>query len=348
MTNQQESAPIHSSRTQRARSILVVCETWENELTPLSVSLVGHGRRVADDLNGWELEALVSGDPGDLVESLGPAGADRITRYRSVSNLHDPDLIAVAVCAIHDARRPELTFLARSPWTMDVAPRIAAALKAPLVSNCVGPVRFDTSRLEAVRSIHGGRLHQPVYVENPVTAVISWHPDALGSFERIQAAGVVIEDRTPPPMESVGIRHIRVVPGDPETVAIDDADRILAFGRGVDPADLPRLRELARLLGASMAGTRPVVDSGSIPFERQIGQTGAKVSPRLLLAWGISGANEFTVGIEESGTVVAINNDTQARIFTLSDVGIVGDAAEIMDELLKSLSASAGTSPELP
>jgi electron transfer flavoprotein alpha subunit len=128
-------------------------------------------------------------------------------------------------------------------------------------------------------------------------------------------------------------------------MSLEEADRIVAFGRGMHPEDLPLLQELADSLRASMGGTRPVIDAGLLPFERQIGQTGVSVSPKLLMAWGISGANEFTVGVEEAETILSINTDPQARMFMLSDLGLVGDGKTILRallELLKRKNADAG------
>jgi electron transfer flavoprotein alpha subunit len=170
--------------------------------------------------------------------------------------------------------------------------------------------------------------------------IISWNPEALGRHEREEdsSAEVVELPRVSIP-ESAGVRSIRVVEGDPETMSLEEADRVLAFGRGMDCEDLPALQELAREMRAAIGGTRPVIDAGLLPFERQIGQTGATVAPRLLLAWGISGANEFTVGIEHAQVIVAVNKDAQARIFGSSDLGLVGDGKAVLRQVLNQLRA---------
>ena len=97
------------------------------------------------------------------------------------------------------------------------------------------------------------------------------------------------------------------------------------------------MRELADLLGAAVGATRPVIDAGLLPFERQIGQTGVSVSPRLLITGGVSGANEFTVGLAGTQIIIALNSDPQARIFQLADLGLVGDGHRILEAVIELL-----------
>ena len=109
-------------------------------------------------------------------------------------------------------------------------------------------------------------------------------------------------------------------------IDVDEADIIVAGGRGVGKGESFKIiHELADAVGGTVGGTRPVIDWNLLPFERQIGQTGKTVSPRLMFACGISGANEFTAGMENAKRVIAINKDPNSRIFKFADLGIVGD-----------------------
>jgi electron transfer flavoprotein alpha subunit len=217
---------------------------------------------------------------------------------------------------------------------------VAVRLQAPLISNCVA-VDWPTDRgIAAVQAIQGGRLSRECSVPDEGLAIVSWRPEALGRFERREDASAEVVDLSPVSVsDSIGVRSVRVIEGDPETMSLEEADRVLAFGRGMDPEDLSGLQELAREMKASMGGTRPVVDADLLPFERQIGQTGVTVSPRVLLAWGISGAHEFTVGMEGAQIIIAVNTDAQARIFSFSDLGLVGDGKTVLREVLNQLGA---------
>ena len=101
--------------------------------------------------------------------------------------------------------------------------------------------------------------------------------------------------------------------------------------------DFEIIHELARIVGGSVGGTRPVIDWQTLPYERQIGQTGKTVAPRLIINCGISGANEYTAGMETSRTVVAINTDPRARIFRFSDLGIIGDVHTLLPLLIERI-----------
>ncbi len=119
---------------------------------------------------------------------------------------------------------------------------------------------------------------------------------------------------------------------------LSQAARIVAVGRGIREQDkLPLAEELARVLGAELAASRPICDSGWLPLERQVGSSGQTVAPKLYLALGISGAIQHAVGMKASKTIVAINKDAEAPIFELADYGIVGDLFEVVPALIKEL-----------
>jgi electron transfer flavoprotein alpha subunit len=131
---------------------------------------------------------------------------------------------------------------------------------------------------------------------------------------------------------------IKVIEADPEDLDIDEADIIVSGGRGVGKDEaFGIIHDLARTIGGSVAATRPVIDWQTLPYERQIGQTGKTVIPRLIINCGISGANEYTAGMEKSQLVIAINTDSRARIFRFADLGIIGDVHEIVPILIERL-----------
>jgi electron transfer flavoprotein alpha subunit len=125
--------------------------------------------------------------------------------------------------------------------------------------------------------------------------------------------------------------------GDPKKIRLQEAELIVAGGKGVDAEGFAALEELADVLGASIGGTRPLVDDGLIPFERQIGITGKSVAPNLIIACGISGAREFTVGIEKAKVTIAINKDAKAPIFGVADIGAIGDVNQVIPAIIHAL-----------
>ena len=130
-------------------------------------------------------------------------------------------------------------------------------------------------------------------------------------------------------------RVLRFIKCDPKRMKLEEADLIVAGGKGIGK-EILIVEELAGVLGASIGGTRPLVDEGIIPFERQIGITGKSVTPRMLTACGISGAREFTMGVERTPLTIAINTDAKAPIFRFANLGIIGDLHKIIPPLLMS------------
>jgi electron transfer flavoprotein alpha subunit len=149
-----------------------------------------------------------------------------------------------------------------------------------------------------------------------------------------------VEIRVPAPAD--GIRVLERIPADPQTVDVADAQVIFTCGKGCDRGTFESMRELARLVGASVGVTRPVYDLGWTGFERMIGQTGKTVVPRLYFAWGISGSMHHVGGITEAKRIVCLNIDPKAPIFPNADEGFVGDAAEVLPLVVEKVRAALG------
>ena len=119
---------------------------------------------------------------------------------------------------------------------------------------------------------------------------------------------------------------------------LEEADIIVAGGRGIGKGEaFDGIHELARAIGGSVGGTRPIIDWGTLPYERQIGQTGKTIMPGLIINCGISGANEYSAGMEKAKSVISINKDSRARIFRFSDLGVIGDLKEIIPLLIERI-----------
>jgi electron transfer flavoprotein alpha subunit len=139
-------------------------------------------------------------------------------------------------------------------------------------------------------------------------------------------------------LDDLKTKVMKIIEAEPTELDLEEAEIIIAGGRGLGKdEDFEIIHNLAGFIGGSVAGTRPVIDWQTLPFERQIGQTGKTVTPRLIFVCGISGANEFTAGMEKSQLVIAINTDPHARIFRFAELGIIGDVHEILPLLITRL-----------
>jgi electron transfer flavoprotein alpha subunit len=241
---------------------------------------------------------------------------------------------------------PILVATSASANGRDWSPRLAARLHLPLAANCLGFDLHDDA-LFTLRSIYEGRVYiQTRTALHGHTALVTLVPGVRGapvipSSEATQA--LTITQITPDIIdhaEQERIHRVAVQAPSPEEVELEAAERIVAGGRGVGREGFANVAAFARLLGAAVGATRVATDRGWIEHARQIGSTGKTVHPRLYIACGISGAAQHTSGMREAQTVVAINPDRNAPIFALADLGLLGDANEILPLAAKMLSQS--------
>jgi electron transfer flavoprotein alpha subunit len=219
----------------------------------------------------------------------------------------------------------------------DWAPRLAARLSLPFAPRCLGFALEDDALL-ALRVLYGGRAYaQTRTALHGRTALITFVPGARGAPPASSAATpgaapetIRLRPELPDPAADARIRHLGIEAPSAEEVALEEADKIVAGGRGVGKEGFAEIMAFARLLGAAVGASRVATDRGWVEPERQIGATGKSVRPRLYIACGISGAVQHTSGIREAETIVAINPDRTAPIFALADLGLLGDAREIL------------------
>jgi electron transfer flavoprotein alpha subunit len=233
----------------------------------------------------------------------------------------------------------DVVVLPGSPDGRDLAPRLAHALGRPLLAGAV-EVRAGGATVARL----GGRQLRTVQVDGPfvatlqpgVRAVDAPAGDATGD-ERCEVTAERIAD-----VDATGdAALVDELPADPATMDLSEAPRIVAGGAGLASGDaFVRLAGVATALGASMGGTRVVMDLGWIPFERQIGTTGVIVDPELYVAFGISGAVQHTAGLGKPEHVISVNTDPHCPMMALADLAIVADAPATLDELARLLGAT--------
>lgn len=213
---------------------------------------------------------------------------------------------------------------------------LASKLEAGLVSDCV-MIHCGDGKTEAVLNVYNDQ-YQMVCELNDSPNVLVMADVNSGPIEPagLEEAEIIELVKAGPDVEpAMSVMETFFVPA--EEMEISEAEMVIGVGRGVkDREELRMVADLAGAVGAQVGGTRPAVDAGLIPFAKQIGQTGRIISPNVYLAVGISGARQHILGVEK-GKIVAINNDPQAPIFRLADLGVVGDFKEILPVLVRKL-----------
>jgi electron transfer flavoprotein alpha subunit len=330
-------------------NIWVWVQHREGTIEPVTFGLIAEARRIISgscDKGEVTAVALGSGLRQEL-ESLGAYGADKVVYTdNALLNRYDGELFCKVLFSMVKKYSPTYIFMAHNAQTQDLSSRLAAMMKTGLVTRAMDFKINGRGEALAVRPIANGYLFEEVLFNGHSGLIISFLPSVLSTPEPRDMAKVEIRiepmDASPADLETELIKVIQAVP---KELDLEEADVIVAGGRGVgrDKA-FNVIQELADTLGASVGGTRPVIDWQMLPFERQIGQTGKTVLPRLIITCGISGANEFTAGMEDAQLVIAVDKDPRARIFRFADLGVVGDVHEVLPLLIESLKALKGDS----
>jgi electron transfer flavoprotein alpha subunit len=249
------------------------------------------------------------------------------------------DGYVLAAAAVVEQEKPSLVFLPHTYQTRDYAPALAARLKRALVTD-VTAVRNQDGSFVYTRPVFQGKLSADIAPAGPAPHLVTFQ---IGAYRVDAAARGASATSVRKASVDIDAGRIRQRPEPPfkeakQAVDLSQAERIVAVGRGIKGQEHLKLAEqLAQAMGAEIAASRPICDSGWLPMDRQIGSSGQTVAPKLYVALGISGAIQHLVGMKGSRTIVAINKDAEAPIFEIADYGIVGDLFEIVPAMLAEL-----------
>jgi electron transfer flavoprotein alpha subunit len=228
----------------------------------------------------------------------------------------------------------------------DWMPRLAARLHLPGVPNCLGLDLHDDA-LFALRVVYDGRAYiqtrTPLHGRTALATLVPGVPRM--PLKAAQGKELIVKRITPKIPTHTGqerIRQVALEAPSPEAVELEAAERIVSGGRGIGQSGFTQLASFARLLGAAVGATRVATDRGWIEPARQIGATGKSVHPKLYIACGISGAAQHTSGMRDAQTIIAINPDRSAPIFALAELGLLGDANQILPLAARMLDTNAG------
>jgi electron transfer flavoprotein alpha subunit len=288
------------------------------------ILVIAEGRDGGVNPASWEAVAAAQAF-GQPIKIVGPP-----------DGLYTADGYTAAIAAVVQAEQPELVFAAHTYQARDVMPRVAARLDRPLITDCVGVAPGPPAVF--TRPMFQSKLVAEVVPLGPTPHFVTIQ---LGSF---RADAVVREGQAPAIDITLALpADVQQKPEPPfreakQAVDLTAAPRIVSVGRGIKGEEHIQIaKDLAAALGAELAASRPIIDAGWLPADRQVGSSGQTVAPKLYLALGISGAIQHVVGMKGARTIVAINKDPDAPIFEIADYGIVGDLFEIVPAMIAEL-----------
>lgn len=325
------------------RDIWVLLEAEDNKITTPSLALLDEGRRLSREM-GSELQAVMFGPKLDEIDKLASSrGVSQLYLFcNRVVHQYSPELYSRLLAQLLSQRKPYLFLAPATSVGSDLMPRVAGMLKAPLVMNCVEVRVQENMGVNLIKPVQNGRLHATVAYnnENVIIHMATLTPDVLTDSREAEESNIskIAEIDTGMEEDDSLVCVTGFLKADHRIIDIGEAEIIVAVGRGIETKEnLQMIQELADRIGAAIGGTRPLVDAGILPFERQIGQTGRSISPKLAIICAISGAIEFSKGIERATTKIAINKDREAPIFRKVDLGIVADVDDLVPKIIEYL-----------
>ncbi|MCZ6558917.1 MAG: electron transfer flavoprotein subunit alpha/FixB family protein [SAR324 cluster bacterium] len=315
----------------------------DGRITPVAAELLYEGQGLARRL-GVALVAITDRVPDSetrtLLDAWGLGEPRQLSQPAAPHPLYDGGASPLAGLG---GEPPRLLLLADDAFGKVAGPLWAAECGVTLVNGATG-VTADAQNYVVARPSHGEQFEALVTVPLRSPLAVTLLPGAVGSVaappRNLHGQAAMAAQ-----VEQAGQARdqYQIIPPDPANLDIADAERIVAFGRGAFNREAVALVEqLAERLGAVVAGTRPAADEGWLPFERQVGLTGAVVQPKLYVAVGISGAPYHMVGIKDPEQLIAINSDPEAPIFGSAKLGIVGDLYEVLPRLIAELDEGKG------
>ncbi len=344
--------------------VLIFAEQVDGELQPIVFELLGAGRQLADKL-GATLSSVVLGSKlSHLPAQLIAAGADRVylADHPDLANYRTLPYRRVLTDLLDSLPEPPHTMLFGATTTgRDLAPRLAAYLETGLTADCtdldIGPFDYNNSKdpskaghfpncLYAIRPSFGESLKARILGpwKNPQMATV--RPGVMVALDpdpQRQGEVILIPVNLQP--QDLNLQILETSRAIAQAVQLTKAEVIVSGGYGLgSPEGFALIRELAGCFPNSAVGSsRKAVDSGWIPYDHQVGQTGKTVRPKIYIACGISGAIQHRVGMDKSATIIAINKDASAPIFKFAHYGIVGDLYQVIPELIRQL----GRNPQI-
>jgi electron transfer flavoprotein alpha subunit len=321
--------------------ILVFCEFRRGELAPVSLELLGIGRKLADKRKVQLSALLIGHNTGETAQLLIGHGADVVYLIdnETFRDFRDDCYSEITTALIKD-RKPEIVLAGATAIGRSFIPGVATALNSGLTADCTKlEIREEDGALLQTRPAFGGNIMATIVCESTRPQIATVRPKVMKQLEFDSSRqGKIVEIVPTKEQLQSRVQVLESVVAEGGHVNIQEADILVSGGRGLENAKgFELIRELAETMGAKVSASRAVVDAGWIPYPHQVGQTGKTVAPKLYIACGISGAVQHVAGMQSAETIVAINRDENASIFNVADYGIVGDLFEIIPKLIRKI-----------
>ncbi|MBE0647701.1 MAG: electron transfer flavoprotein subunit alpha/FixB family protein [Bacteroidales bacterium] len=316
-------------------SVLTFVENWDGKFKKLTFELVSYTAKVAEMMNTTAVAVSIGKIEAGELEKLGKYGVKKIIHIQNEElKALDNQAYTSVIAEIAEKESSTVVVLANNNTGKALAPRLSVKLKAGIGAG-ISKLPLSIDPFVVFKKVYSGRAFADLTIKSPVRIITL----AQNSFELIETANEAsIETITVQVNQDLIKTVIKDVQKQTGKILLTDAEIVISGGRGMKSADnWGPLVELADLLGAATACSRPVSDEGWRPHEEHTGQTGKIIAPNLYFAVGISGATQHIAGVSSSKYIVAINTDKDAPVFEAAQYGIIGDASKILPKLVEAV-----------
>jgi electron transfer flavoprotein alpha subunit len=319
-------------------SVLIFIDHADGHIKKASLEALSYGAAVAEQ-TGTTAEGVVLGSPTEDLTALGQYGVTKIHQVQHEGfKTFDAQVYTNVLAQVAEKTGAQLLIFSNNTAGKAIAPRLSVRLKAGLAAGAVGlPNTADGFVVK--KSVFSGKAFAHVDIKTPVK-IISLNLNAFQPINRGVAAAEVVPFDAMVPASKINVAGSTKTSG---SVALTEAETVVSAGRGLKgPENWAMVEELATLLGAGLACSRPVADAHWRPHNEHVGQTGIAIAPNLYIAIGISGAIQHLAGVNRSKVIVVINKDAEAPFFKAADYGVVGDAFEIVPKMIQAVKKVKG------
>jgi electron transfer flavoprotein alpha subunit len=310
--------------------IMVLAEHRGGELRDITFEMLTMANKLGKE-NDIAVTALFLGHEASGLSNRLKGACDTILLMEDPELAHyNADQYLMVIETVIKSRNPIVTMIGHTAMGMDLAPAMAARLSLPLVTDCVA-VNVVDKKLDVLRQIYGGKINAHLTMKPSDQYLITLRP---GSFDAEMEQGKSADAHTVPAPSWTALKgrqFLGYLEAELEDVDIAAADILVSIGRGIGkPENIPLVQDFADSIGATLSCSRPVADEEWLPKSRQVGTSGKTVRPKIYIAFGISGAYQHQAGMKNADTIIAVNTDPRAPIFTIADYGIVEDMFQVL------------------
>ncbi len=319
------------------KEIFVLTEHRRGQIREITFEMLTKGRELAKE-TGTEVAAVLFGhDVKEYAKTLSKYAEKVLTIDDQRLVNFNSETYQKSLSHLITDRKPLLTLIGHTSYGLDLAPSLAASLNIPLATDCID-LRFEDGILNVTRQMYGGKVNVNAILRKSENYIATVRQATFPAEEDSTVNGEIIELPALLSEETENKRFIEYVLPPPGGVDITAADVLIGIGRGIkDANEIPPIEDLAKTLGGALACSRPIVDKGWLPNDRQVGSSGKTVKPKLYIAMGISGAFQHVLGMKSSDLIIAVNKDSNAPIFGVANYGVVEDLFKIAPALKTKL-----------